>query len=196
MIFSRWFQRLSRLKARSLFSSFFSFSMAPFSLLLHSRIVPKLYWYSVDWPRKRVKTTSFLDATESYWSCWKGLFQKRVIPRNDYQDCPKFLWSKETLPETNRNIAPENRPKPNRKVVLLTIHFWGRAVSFREGKFFFLFGTVTFLGFVGIFTRPVIHINLSQITGKGGQPNHVSGINLSIYFLTPPQKKSSHNWKV
>ena len=91
MIFSRWFQRLSRLKARSLFSSFFSFSMAPFSLLLHSRIVPKLYWYSVDWPRKRVKTTSFLDSTESYWSCWKGLFQKRVIPGNDYQDCHKFL---------------------------------------------------------------------------------------------------------
>ena len=36
-----------------------------------------------------------------------------------------------TLPETN--IAPENRPKPNRKVVFQPSIFRGEHVSFREG---------------------------------------------------------------
>ena len=30
-------------------------------------------------------------------------------------------------------IAPENRPKPNRKTSIPTIHFLVRSVSFREG---------------------------------------------------------------
>ena len=40
-----------------------------------------------------------------------------------------------SLPETNRYIAPENRPGPKRKRESIpTIHFQVRAISFREGN--------------------------------------------------------------
>ena len=46
-----------------------------------------------------------------------------------------FITGFTSLPILKTNIAPENRPGPKRKCHLPTIHFQGRAVSFREGCF-------------------------------------------------------------
>ena len=63
---------------------------------------------------------------------WRG---NRWTKNKRHTQMSSKKWA--TLPETNSHFAPENRPKPKRKLYSLPIiHFQGRAVSFREGIMF------------------------------------------------------------
>jgi len=111
------------------------------SMSMYRISITSIYYVYININHSEVckKNTSPMDGMEMHGNAWlfagKSSFpsiQSSVVPKLDLEKTfsvgPKTTckWGN-TLPETNSNFAPENKPKPKRKRESIpTIHFQGR----------------------------------------------------------------------